>query len=69
MVYFIKSAFSYMSEPKEEKVRKIELLNGKMVFRTENRTFRAENIGKTVFLTPKEAKEALKRMEDENEAN
>lgn len=58
-VYFIKSAFSYLKEPKQEMVRKIEIYCGETIMRTENRSFGVEKIGKTVFLTPEEAEKAL----------
>lgn len=61
-VWFIKSNFSFMSEPKEEKIRKIEIIHGEIIFRTENRCFNMRCIGKTVFLTKEEAEAALKKM-------
>lgn len=61
-VYYIKSAFSYLEAPKAEIVRKIELLDEQIVFRTVNRCFNIENIGKTVFLSREEAEKALKEQ-------
>ena len=62
-VWFIKSNFSYMKNPKAEKVRKIEIIDGEIIFRTENRCFEMKRIGKTVFLTREEAEAALKELE------
>lgn len=61
-VYYIKSAFSYLEAPKAEIVRKIELLDEQIVFRTANRCFNIENIGKTVFLSREGAEKALKEQ-------
>lgn len=61
-VYYIKSAFSYLEAPKAEIVRKIELMDEQIVFRTVNRCFNIENIGKTVFLSREEAEKALKEQ-------
>lgn len=61
-VWFIKSNFSYMKNPKAEKVRKIEIIDGEIIFRTENRCFEMKRIGKTVFLTREEAEAALKEL-------
>ncbi len=58
-VYFIKAAFSYLPTPKAEKIRKIELYDIDVLFRTKNRSFAVEKIGKTVFLTKEEAERAL----------
>lgn len=60
-VWFIKSIFSYMQNPKAERVRKIEIIDGEIIFRTENRCFEMKYIGKIVFLTEEEAEAALKR--------
>ena len=62
-VWFIKSNFAYMKNPKAEKVRKIEIIDGEIIFRTENRCFEMKRIGKTVFLTEEEAEAALKELE------
>lgn len=62
-VWFIKSNFSYMQNPKAEKIRKVEIIDGEIIFRTENRCFEMKYIGKIVFLTREEAEAALKRME------
>lgn len=62
-VWFIKSNFSYMQNPKAERVRKIEIIDGEIIFRTENRCFEMKYIGKTVFLTKSDAEQALKEME------
>ena len=62
-VWFIKSNFAYMKNPKAEKVRKIEIIDGEIIFRTENRCFEMKRIGKTVFLTEEEAEVALKELE------
>lgn len=62
-VWFIKSNFSYMQNPKAERVRKIEIIDGEIIFRTENRCFEMKYIGKTVFLTKSAAEQALKEME------
>lgn len=61
-VYYIKSAFSYLEAPKAETIRKIELLDEQIVFRTANRCFNIENIGKTVFLSREGAEKALKEQ-------
>lgn len=61
-VWFIKSNFSYMKNPKAEKVRKIEIIDGEIIFRTENRCFEMKRIGKTVFLTREAAEAALKEL-------
>ena len=63
-VWFIKSNFAYMKNPKAEKVRKIEIIDGEIIFRTENRCFEMKRIGKTVFLTEEEAEAALKEMSE-----
>lgn len=63
-VWFIKSNFSYMQKPKSERVRKIEIIDGEIIFRTENRCFEMKYIGKTVFLTRPEAEQKLKEMEE-----
>lgn len=65
-VYFIKSAFSYLKEPKQEMVRKIEIYCGETIMRTENRSFGVEKIGKTVFLTREAAEKALEERNNEN---
>lgn len=62
-VWFIKSNFSFMNEPKEEKIRKIEIISGEIIFRTENRCFNMAHVGKTVFLTREEAEAALKKYQ------
>lgn len=62
-VWFIKSNFSYMQKPKSERVRKIEIIDGEIIFRTENRCFEMKYIGKTVFLTRPEAEAKLAEME------
>lgn len=61
-VWFIKSNFAYMKNPKAEKVRKIEIIDEEIIFRTENRCFEMKRIGKTVFLTEEEAEAALKEL-------
>lgn len=61
-VWFIKSSFSFMSEPKEEKIRKIEIIPEEIIFRTTNRCFNMGHIRKTVFLAREEAEAALKEM-------
>ena len=63
MVWFIKSNFSYMKNQKSEKVRKIEIIDGKIIFRTENRCFEMKHIGKTVFLTKESSEAALEELE------
>ena len=65
-VWFIKSNFSYMKNPKAEKVRKIEIIDGEIIFRTENRCFEMKRIGKTVFLTKESAEAALEELERGN---
>ena len=65
-VWFIKSNFSYMKNPKAEKVRKIEIIDGEIIFRTENRCFEMKRIGKTVFLTKEAAEAALEELERGN---
>lgn len=62
-VWFIKSCFSFMSKAKAEKVRKIEIIPGEIIFITENRRFDIGSVGKTVFLTREEAEAALKELE------
>lgn len=64
-VWFIKSNFSYMQNPKVEKVRKIEIIKGMIIFRTENRCFEMKYIGKIVFLTKEAAENALKELAKE----
>lgn len=61
-VWFIKSNFSYMQNPKAEKIRKVEIIDGEIIFRTENRCFEMKYIGKIVFLTQEEAEAALKEL-------
>ena len=61
-VWFIKSCFSFMSKPKAEKVRKIEIIPGEIIFITENRRFDIGSVGKTVFLTHEEAETALEEL-------
>lgn len=62
-VWFIKSNFSYMQNPKAERVRKIKIIKEEIIFRTENRRFEMKYIGKIVFLTKSAAEQALKEME------
>ena len=62
-VWFIKSCFSFMSKPKAEKVRKIEIIPGEIIFITENRRFDIGSVGKTVFLTIEAAEAALEELE------
>lgn len=66
-VWFTKFKFSYMKNPKAEKIRKVEIIDGEIIFRTENRCFEMKCIGKTVFLTREEAEAALIGMEDKEE--
>lgn len=61
-VWFIKSNFAYMKNPKAEKIRKVEIIDGEIIFRTENRCFEMKYIDKTVFLTREEAEAALKEL-------
>lgn len=61
-VWFIKSNFSYMQNPKAEKIRKVEIIDGEIIFRTENRCFEMKHIDKIVFLTREEAEVALKEL-------
>lgn len=70
-VWFIKSNFSYVEEPIKARISYIAIReNGDFFFRTNvcgsgiDRTFSSSNIGKTVFLTEQEAKEALKGMKE-----
>lgn len=63
-VYFIKSLFSFMSTPKAEKVRKIEIIEDEMIFRTSTRTFNEKAINDTVFLTKESAEKALREREE-----
>ena len=65
-VYFIKSNFSFYSEPERQSVRKIEIDCGGITIRTETRAFHDYNIGKTVFLTREKAESALKEQEANN---
>lgn len=66
IVYFIKSSFSYLQKPKEEKIRKIELYSSEIIFRTQERSFGVDKIGETVFLTRQEAEDKLAEMEEKN---
>ncbi len=63
-VYFIKSAFSYLKEPKQEMIRKVEIYCAETIMRTENKSFAVEKIGKTVFLTKEAAEQALRESEN-----
>ena len=63
-LYFIKSHFSYLAEPIKEDVRKVEIYPNEIIFRTQNRGFGIDKIGKTVFLTKESAEKSLKEMED-----
>lgn len=62
-VYFIKSLFSFMSTPKAEKVHRIGITEGEMIFRTETRAFCEKAINDTVFLTKESAEKALRERE------
>lgn len=62
-VYFIKSHFSYLAEPIKEDVRKVEIYPNEIIFRTKNRGFGIDKIGKTVFLTKEAAENELKETE------
>lgn len=59
-VYFTKAHFGFLPTPKAEKIRKIELYDIDVIFRTESRAFNDKAIGSTVFLTKEEAEKALK---------
>ncbi len=63
-VYFIKSAFSVLKEPKAEQVRKIEIYDIDTIFRTQNRVFNIAVVGETVFLTKEAAEHALKERDN-----
>ena len=63
-VYFTKAHFGFLPTPKAEKIRKIELYDIDVIFRTESRVFNDKAIGSTVFLTKEEAEKALERMEN-----
>ncbi|MDE6148581.1 MAG: hypothetical protein K2F81_00585 [Ruminococcus sp.] len=63
-VYFVKSMFSFMSMPKAEKVRKIEITKYDTIYRTESRTFNEKEINNTVFLTKDKAEKTLKEREN-----
>ena len=63
-VYFIKSLFSFMSTPKAEKVHRIGITEGEMIFRTETRAFCEKAINDTVFLTKESAEKALRECEN-----
>lgn len=66
-VYFIKSMFSFMAMSKSEKVRKVEITEDGMTFRTENKAFNPKAINKTVFLTLEAAEKALKEGKENND--
>lgn len=64
-LFFITSMYSYLDEPREEHVRKIEVFdNNSMLIRTETRTVKPERIGEVVFTTRESAEKALKEMEE-----
>jgi hypothetical protein len=65
-VYFIKCFFSFYSEPERQSIRKIEIDCTGMTIRTETRSFRDCNIGKTAFLSCEEAEAELKKQEANN---
>lgn len=62
-VYFVKSAFRILSEPKAEKIVKIEIYEHEIIYRTETRVFDILKINISVFLTREEAEQALKERE------
>lgn len=62
-VYFIKSLFSFMPAPKAEKIRKVEIIEGEMIFRTETRTFNEKAINDTVFFEKESTEKALRERE------
>lgn len=63
-VYFIKSAFTYLKEPKAEIVKTIITAEYDTIYKTQNRAFNIAVIGETVFLTREEAEQALKECEN-----
>lgn len=63
-VYFTKAHFGFLPTPKAEKIRKIELYDIDVIFRTESRAFNDKAIGSTVFLTKEEAEKELERMKE-----
>lgn len=63
-VYYIKAMFNLMTTPKAEKVHKVEIIEGEMIFRTETRTFNEKAINDTVFLDQESAEKALKECEE-----
>lgn len=67
LVYFITSRFALAEEPIMGRVFGIKLMNdGKIIYRSVtpsiDRRFSSDDIGKTVFMTEQEAKEALEGM-------
>lgn len=65
-VYFVKAAFGYYTEPKPERIRKIQITE-RIFFWTENRAFSVDDIGEKLFLSMKAAESALKGgMTNEN---
>lgn len=63
-VYFIKSAFTYLKEPKAEIVKTIITAEYDTIYKTQNRAFNIAVIGETVFLTREEAEQALRESEN-----
>lgn len=63
-VYFIKSAFTYLKEPKAEIVKTIITAEYDTIYKTQNRAFNIAVIGETVFLTKEEAEQALREREN-----
>ena len=53
-----------MDKPYKEQLRKIELTFNEIIFRTNNKCFRVEQIGKTIFFTQSEAEQALMKMKE-----
>lgn len=60
-VWFIKAMLTYYAEPRCEEIQKITIYQNDIVFRCRERLFSIDKIGRTVFLTKKEAEQALRR--------
>ena len=64
-VWFIKAKFSYLAEPKSEKIKEIKIFDIDTLFKTENRVFNDMAIGNTVFLSKEDAERKLREVKNE----
>lgn len=64
-LFFITSMYAYLDEPREERVRKIEVFdNNSTLIRTETRAVKPERIGEVVFFTREAAEKALEEKQE-----